>query len=80
MRWFLALVLGLGVTLAMALPMGSDAEAAKRKRAPVGKAKLCTGATFEGNKVSFRCKANETCCFDGLMAKGNCVPAGQACF
>lgn len=79
MRLMGIVALGAALTLAFSLPMSSDAEASKRK-ASAGKAKMCTGTTFEGKKVNFRCKANETCCFNGLMAKGNCVPQGQICF
>lgn len=79
MRWMGVTALGAALVLAFSLPMSSDAEASKRK-ASAQKAKMCTGTTFDGKKVSFRCKANESCCFDGLMAKGNCVPKGQVCF
>ena len=78
MRKFIAIALGTALALSFAAVTGTDAEAKKKASAP--KAKLCMGTTFEGKKVNFRCKANESCCYDGLMAKGNCVPAGQVCF
>ena len=77
MRWVIALALGAVLGLSLVLPLGGDAEAARKRPA---KSKQCTATTIDNKKVSFRCKATETCCFDGLMAKGNCVPAGQACF
>ena len=59
--------------IAAIAPMGMQAEAK-------GKNKLCQAMSLDNKKVSFRCKASEKCCYDGLMAKGNCVPAGQVCF
>ena len=72
------LAIAVGAALAVGFVGLSDAEA--RRKASVPKSKQCTGTTMEGKKVNFRCKANESCCFDGLMAKGNCVPKGQVCF
>lgn len=77
MRWIAALALGTCFAAALSVSLAGDAEAA-RKRAP--KSKLCLAKTVDNKKVSFRCKASETCCYDGLMAKGNCVPKGQVCF
>ena len=78
MRKLIAVALGAALAMSFAATISTDAEA--KKKASVPKAKLCQGPTFEGKKVSFRCKGNETCCYDGLMAKGNCVPQGQVCF
>lgn len=78
MRWIAAIVLSAGLVLAFSISTSGDAEAKRKKAAPKNKA--CTATTIDNKKVSFRCKASEKCCFDGLMAKGNCVPAGQACF
>ena len=77
MRWIIALALSVALGLSFMMVSSSDAEAKKKR---VAKSKLCTATTFENKKVSFKCKASESCCFDGLMAKGNCVPAGQVCF
>lgn len=77
-RWISAVALGAALAFAFTLPMSSEAEA--KKKASVPKNKACIGTTIEGKKVSFKCKASESCCFDGLMAKGNCVPKGQVCF
>ncbi len=75
MRKILAIAFAVAVGLSMS--MGTDAEAAKKSSA---KNKACVGTTIEGKKVKFSCKASESCCFDGLMAKGNCTPKGQVCF
>lgn len=78
MRLIAAIALAAALGLAFAMPMGSEAEAAKKKATP--KNKLCTATTIDNKKVSFKCKASEKCCFDGLMAKGNCVAASSVCF
>jgi hypothetical protein len=78
MRWIAAMFLSLGLALAFTISTSGDAEAKRKKAAP--KNKLCTATTIDNKRVSFRCKASEKCCYDGLMAKGNCVPAGQVCF
>lgn len=78
MRWIGGAALGAALTFAMVLSISGEAEA--KKKASVPKNKACIGTTIDGKKVSFRCKASESCCFDGLMAKGNCVPKGQVCF
>lgn len=79
MRWISAIALSTALALAFTFTVSGEAEASKRKKA-APKAKLCSGTTIDNKKVSFRCKASEKCCYDGLMAKGNCVPAGQVCF
>lgn len=78
LRWTSVVALGAALAFAFTLPLSSEAEAKKKASSP--KAKACIGTAIDGKKVSFRCKASETCCFDGLMAKGNCVPKGQVCF
>jgi hypothetical protein len=72
-----ALLLGALFALSMTVSLGSEAEAAKKRPAA---SKSCKATSLEGKKVSFKCKTSESCCYDGLMAKGNCVPAGQICF
>lgn len=71
------LAIAFAVALGLSMSVVTDAEAAKKS---VPKSKSCSATTIEGKKVSFKCKASENCCFDGLMAKGNCVPKGQVCF
>lgn len=77
MRTISAIALSAALAFAFTFSVSGDAEA-KRAKAP--KSKACSAMSLEGKKVSFRCKASESCCYDGLMAKGNCVPAGQICF
>lgn len=72
------LAIAFAVAIGVSMSMGTDAEAAKKKSVPKNKA--CVGTTIDGKKVKFSCKATENCCFDGLMAKGNCTPKGQVCF
>ena len=78
MRWISAVAMTVALALALSFSVSTEAEAKKKSKAP--KAKLCQATSIDKKKVSFRCKANESCCYDGLMAKGNCVPAGQVCF
>lgn len=77
MKKLMTIALGLAIAIGASMSVGTEVEAAK-KSAP--KSKACKATSLDGKKVSFRCKANESCCYDGLMAKGNCVPAGQVCF
>ena len=77
MRWITAFAAAVTLSLALSVSVSTDVEA-KKAKAP--KAKLCKATALDGKKVSFRCKADETCCYDGLMAKGNCAPKGQICF
>lgn len=72
------LAIAFAVAVGLSFSMGTDAEASKKKSS--AKNKACVGTTIEGKKVKFSCKATENCCFDGLMAKGNCTPKGQVCF
>ena len=79
MRKLIVVAVSALLALSFAGVFATDADA-KRKKASAPKSKLCTATTIDNKKVSFRCKANESCCYDGLMAKGNCVPQGQVCF
>ena len=68
----------LGVSLAVALSTiavsTSGAEAAKKP-----KNKQCVGTQLNGKKTTFKCKANETCCYAPVTNTGTCTPAGQIC-
>lgn len=78
MRMIAAFALSFALALALSVSFSSEADA--KKKASSGKNKACVGSTIDGKKVKFSCKATENCCFDGLMAKGNCTPKGQVCF
>ncbi len=78
MRWISAFAVTAALAFAVTVSTTGDAEA--KKKAPVAKSKSCKATTMDNKKVSFSCKASESCCYDGLMAKGNCVPKGQPCF
>ena len=71
MRWISALALG--VALEFAMPVTS-AEAGKKPMS-----KMCMGTDLAGKKISFKCSATEKCCFDAIMGKGTCTPAGGVC-
>ena len=58
--------------IAAIAPMSITAEAK-------GKNKLCMATSLDNKKVSFKCKAAEKCCYDAIMNKGTCAPAGQVC-
>ena len=34
--------------------------------------KLCKATTLEGKKVTFKCKADQRCCYNKLLNKGTC--------
>jgi hypothetical protein len=72
MRWIVA-VIAL-IAFAMAMNIGSPAEAAK---AP--KAKQCLATDAAGKKISFRCAADEKCCWQPIIQKAACIPATGIC-
>lgn len=72
MRWILAIAAA--AALSFAIPSGMEAVAAKK---PMNK--LCAGQTLGGAKVTFKCKADEKCCFDAVMGSGTCVAATGVC-
>jgi hypothetical protein len=65
-RW--VLLFGCAFALAVATPMGFEAEAKK------GKSRTCASTGMDGKKTKWQCKAGEKCCFDWLMSKGTCAP------
>lgn len=36
------------------------------------KHKLCKATTLTGKKVTFKCKADQRCCYNKLLNKGTC--------
>ncbi len=75
-RWIAILGCAFAVTLAVsfAAPTSFEAEAAKKP-----KNKQCMATQLNGQKATFKCKADEKCCFDYVANKGNCVAAGAVC-
>lgn len=75
-RWLAILGCALAVTLSVsfAVPSGFEAEAAKK-----AKSKQCQASDNAGKKVKFKCGADEKCCWDAVLNKGNCVPASGVC-
>jgi hypothetical protein len=76
MRWtVIALMAALGMVLSMGT--GGSAEAAKKAKAP--KAKQCQATDLAGKKTTFRCGADEKCCWQPIIQQGSCVPASGVC-
>ncbi len=67
-------VAGCALGLALVLPLGSAAEAAKK---PMNK--MCMAKALDGKSISFKCAATEKCCFSYLESKGTCVAATAIC-
>ena len=65
---------GCALSMALAVPAGFEAEAKGKK-----KNKLCMATAMDGKQTKWKCKAAEKCCYDWLMNKGTCAPAGQVC-
>ncbi len=63
----------LGLTIAVAAPVGTDAFAKKPK------AMSCKAAGLDGKKTSWTCKAGQTCCWNVLLNQGTCGTKGAAC-
>lgn len=61
----------LGLTIAVAAPVGADA--AKPK------AMTCKAAGLDGKKTSWTCKSGQTCCWNILLNQGTCGAKGSAC-
>jgi hypothetical protein len=68
-------LLGFALALAMALPMGFEAEAGKKKM----KHNACKGQTLTGQSVTWKCKLDEKCCFGAVTGMGTCAPKSGMC-
>jgi hypothetical protein len=75
-RLFAVLGFAAAVTLSVSLlaPSGFEAEAAKK-----AKNKQCVGTSLTGAKTTFKCKADEKCCYDAVTNTGTCVAASGIC-
>lgn len=70
MRFISALAVSAALALAFTVTTGSEAEAKK-----AAKSKSCTATnTQTSKKVSWKCKAEELCCFNPLLNQGSCSP------
>lgn len=78
MRWLGAVALGAMVALTFSVGSSVDAEA-KKKAAPKSKACVATNTTT-GKKVSWRCAATESCCYNSILNKSSCSPANASGF
>jgi hypothetical protein len=64
-RW--PLILGCVFALALAAPLGFQAEAAKAK------GKNCVGTRMDGKQSRWQCRPAQKCCFDAVVGKGSCT-------
>jgi hypothetical protein len=60
-------LLGLTLALAVAAPLGNEAEAQYPYRF-----KRCIAPARDGPPVTWVCKASEICCYDWLLRRGSC--------
>lgn len=83
MKYLLA-AFGCALTLALMAPMVEEAKAdgysapARAYRPVVFAHKKCIAPARDGAKVSWVCRASETCCYDWLLRKGTCTT--RRCF
>lgn len=75
MRRIAVIALGTAVALGLSMSTSFEADAQGKKF----KNKQCTATTVAGAKTSWKCKAEEKCCFDFIQQKGNCVAASAVC-
>lgn len=67
-------VFGCAAAIALAAPAGFEAHAAKKAAS-----KSCKATGLDGKKVSFKCAATETCCFNPVLNMGSCVAKPGVC-
>jgi len=77
MHKLLAIALGAALAYSLVGSLGSEAEAAKRRGA-VAKVKVCSATNTMGQKVSWRCAANQKCC-QGFLGIVSCSAPGAVC-
>lgn len=70
----LILSLAAAATIAIAFGLAAPVEAAKK---PMNK--QCLATNNAGKKISFRCSAEEKCCWQPFTQKAACVPATGIC-
>jgi hypothetical protein len=83
-RWMA--IAGCALALAVAAPLGNQAEAdGMVTRRPVFKHKRCIAPTMwlwrtGTGQTTWVCAAAEKCCYDRLLRKGTCIAANARCF
>lgn len=75
MRKLLAIALGAALGYGLVASLGSETEAAKRR---VPAVKVCTAKNMMGQKVTWRCAANQKCC-QGFLGITSCSAPGAVC-
>lgn len=70
----LMLSLAAAATIALTVGLSAPVEAAKK---PMNKQCLATNSA--GKKISFKCGAEEKCCWQPVIQKAACVPATGIC-
>ena len=63
-------LLGFALALALAAPLGNEADARSHYRH-----KRCIAPAMYGTPTTWVCKASEICCYDRLLRKGSCPTA-----
>ncbi len=88
-RWIAASAGALAVTLSLglAVPFVNNAHADGISAPPpvyrpVFRHKRCIAPAswLRRSQTTWVCNADEKCCYDRLLRKGSCLPAGQRCF
>jgi hypothetical protein len=75
---FARMLAAAAVTLALAFAPSFVGDAGAAKKKPMNK--MCMAKGLDGKAQSFKCKADEKCCFDYGANKGNCIAASAVCF
>jgi hypothetical protein len=81
-RWIAAAACALAV--ALAVPMGNQAEADGISTAPVYRHKKCIAPAswFSRSSAPYTwvCRADQKCCYDRFLRRGSCIAANARCF
>ncbi|HEX5958814.1 MAG TPA: hypothetical protein VFY92_09195 [Hyphomicrobiaceae bacterium] len=86
-RWIAASagILAVTLSLGLAVPFVNNAHAdgiSAPVYRPVFRHKRCIAPAswLSRSQTTWVCNAEEKCCYDRVLRKGSCLPAGQRCF